>query len=119
MFSVMLILIIIIASLLILVVLLQPGKGDMLAGLGGGVTGNLTSMFGSRKTMDLLMKITIGFAITILILTIATNKFFVGQGENTPKPVIEGVELPPSAPPVGQSPMPQIPQQNNQNNQKN
>jgi preprotein translocase subunit SecG len=115
MFSVMLILLIIVAVLLIIVVLLQPGKGDMLAGLGGGLTNNLTSMFGSRKTMDLLMKITIGFAITILVLTIITNKFFVGQGQNTPKPLIEGVELPSSTPPAGGIPqLPQNPQQNDQ-----
>lgn len=113
MFYVMIILLIILASLLILVVLLQPGKGDMLAGLGSGLQGNLSSMFGSRRTMDLLMKITIGFAVAILVLTITTNKFFVGQAENMPKPIIEGTELPPAAPPAGTMPLPTLPQQNN------
>lgn len=113
MFTVMAILIMIVAGLLILVVLLQPGKGDMLAGLGGGLQSNLTSMFGSRRTMDLLMKITIGFAITLLVLTVATNKFFVGSSENAPKPLIEGTELPPAAPPVGTMPIPNTPQPNN------
>lgn len=114
----MAVLLIIISSLLILVVLLQPGKGDMLAGIGGGLQSNLTSMFGTRRTMDLLMKITIGLAIAILVLTVVTNKFFVGQNENAPKPIIEGTELPPAAPPVGNMPVPPAPQQNNQQQNK-
>lgn len=118
MFTVMAILLMIISGLLILVILLQPGKGDMLAGIGGGLQSNLTSMFGSRRTMDLLMKITIGLAIAILVLTIATNKFFVGHSENVPKPMIEGTELPPAAPPVGTMPIPNVPQQGNQEQKK-
>jgi protein translocase SecG subunit len=109
MFSVMAILIIIASALLIMVVLLQPGKGDMLAGLGGGLTNNLTSMFGSRRTMDLLVKITIGLAVTILVFTLVTNKFFVGQNQDVPKPLIEGTQLPPSAPPAGTPSIPQMP----------
>jgi protein translocase SecG subunit len=107
MFSVMAILIIISAGLLILAVLMQPGKGDMLSGL-GGMTNNLTSMFGSRRAMDLLMKITIGLAVTILVFTIITNKFFVGQDQEIVKPLIEGTQLPPSAPPAGTPAVPQM-----------
>lgn len=109
MFSVMAILIIIASALLILVVLLQPGKGDMLAGLGGGLANNLSSMFGSRRAMDLLMKITIGLAAAILVFTLLTNKFFVGQNQDVPKPLIEGTQLPPSAPPAGTPAVPQMP----------
>ena len=53
------ILMIIISVLLILVVLIQPGKGDMVAGM-GTIGGSITSMFGSRQAMNLLTKITIG-----------------------------------------------------------
>ena len=114
----MAILLIIISGLLIIVVLLQPGKGDMLAGIGGGLQSNLTSMFGTRRTMDLLMKITIGLAIAILVLTIATNKFFVSHNENVPKPIIEGTELPPAAPPVKNMPIPPTPTTPQQGNQE-
>jgi protein translocase SecG subunit len=109
MFYLMAILIIIASALLILVVLLQPGKGDMLAGLGGGLTNNLTSMFGSRRAMDLLTKVTIGLAVAILVFTLLTNKFFVGQSINVDKPLIEGTQLPPSAPPAGTPSVPQMP----------
>lgn len=109
MFSVMAILIILASSLLILVVLLQPGKGDMLSGLGGGLSSNLSTMFGSRRAMDLLTKITIGLAVTIMVFTLLTNKFFVGHNQEVAKPLIEGTQLPPSAPPAGTPAMPQMP----------
>ncbi|OGU59262.1 MAG: preprotein translocase subunit SecG [Ignavibacteria bacterium GWF2_33_9] len=100
MFYILAILIIIASVLMIFVVLLQPGQGDMLAGLGGGLSNNLTSMFGSRKAMNFLTKITIGLAITILVLTLVTNKFFVTQELTIERPLIEGTQLPPSAPPA-------------------
>lgn len=108
MYTILIILIILAAILLIAVVLMQPGKGDMLAGM-GGLTSSFTSMLGSKQTLDLLQKITIGLAVAILVFSIVTNKFFVSQQQNAPKPLIEGTQLPPSAPPVGQQPMPPLP----------
>ncbi|HPD33624.1 MAG TPA: preprotein translocase subunit SecG [Bacteroidota bacterium] len=108
MYTVLLILGIIASILLIAVVLMQPGKGDMLTGM-GNLTSSFTSMFGSRQTLDLLQKITIGLAIAILVFTIITNKFFVSQQQTVPKPFIEGTQLPPSAPPVGQPQIPTLP----------
>lgn len=102
---------IILSVLLILVVLLQPGKGDMLSGGLGGLGGTFTSMFGTRRAMDLMMKLTIGFATAIFVLALLTNMFFVGGEESIEKPVTEGVEVPvqqqqipvtPSAPPPQQ-----------------
>ncbi|MGE5480524.1 MAG: preprotein translocase subunit SecG [Chloroflexota bacterium] len=90
------IILIIIAILLIGVVLLQPGKGDMMTGM-GGLTNTFSSMFGTRRATDILSKTTIGLALAILLISLLTNLFFVGGGETAPKPVTEGVELP-SAP---------------------
>lgn len=106
------IIMIILSVLLMLVILLQPGKGDMLAGGLGGLGGTFTSMFGSRRAMDLMMKLTIGLAAAIFILSIITNVFFIHTDEGVLKPVTEGVEVPvqqqqqvpvqPSAPPPQQ-----------------
>jgi preprotein translocase subunit SecG len=50
---------------LILFVLLQPGKGDATAVLGGGVN---SAAFGPRGTQTVLAKITIGAAITFFLI---------------------------------------------------
>jgi preprotein translocase subunit SecG len=63
------VLIVIIAILLILVVLTQNPKG-------GGVsqfTGGSTQLMGVKKTGDLLEKLTWGFAIALIVLTVTTN----------------------------------------------
>ena len=65
------------AIILIGAVLIQPGKADMASGM-TGIGGQLGSMFGSRRTADTLTKITIGIAGAILLLSIVTNKFFLG-----------------------------------------
>ena len=104
MFTLMAIILIIVAVLLIDVILVQPGKGDMISGL-GGLSGTFSSMFGSRRTMDLLQKATISFAAIILFLTLITNIFFVGHKESIVKPVTEGQALPIQSTPVpGQQP---------------
>ncbi len=83
----------ILGILLIIVVLLQPGKGDMISGM-GGLGGQFSSMLGTRRAMDLLTKITIGFAATIMVLSLVTNLFFVGEGEDIQRPAVEGAEVP-------------------------
>ena len=101
----MAIILILLSFLLIAVILVQPGKGDMISGL-GGLSGSFTSMFGSRRAMDMLSKATIYFAAAILVITLLTNIFFVGPKESVVKPVTEGQSVPvQTAPPVpGQQP---------------
>lgn len=111
MFSVLAIIMIILAVLLILVVLLQPGKGDMIAGM-GGLGGTFSSMLGSRRTLDLLSKITVGLAAAILILALVTNKFFVSNEQSVVRPITEGVSVPQSVPTSPVQPMIPLPEQN-------
>ncbi len=91
------VLMLILSILLIAVVLLQPGKGDMISGM-SGLGGQFSNMLGSRRATDVLSKITIGLATSILILSVVTNKFFVGGGQDGPRPVTEGVVMPKSVP---------------------
>ena len=94
MYTFLIVLIAIIAVLLIFVVLIQPGKGDMVTGM-GTIGGSITSMFGSRKASDLLSKTTIGLAIALIFFVLVTNKFFVGnKSTEAVKPITEGIEVP-------------------------
>lgn len=95
MYTVFVILTSLLAVLLIAVVLIQPGKGDMAAGF-GGVGMGLGSMFGNRRATDLLTKITIGLAASILLLSVVSNKFFTNTTAEEVNPVTQGVT--PSAP---------------------
>lgn len=100
MYTFLLILMIIIAILLIIVVLVQPGKGDMVTGM-GTIGTSITSMFGSRRAADMLTKITIGLAVSLMLLVIVTNKFFVGNHSvEATKAITEGVALPTKSNPV-------------------
>ncbi|MDQ1265525.1 MAG: preprotein translocase subunit SecG [Bacteroidota bacterium] len=105
------VIIIILSILLTILVLLQPGKGDIASSL-GGLTGQFSSVLGSRKTADMLTKLTIGFAAAIMVLSIFANLFFVGSDSEKIKTVIEGMELPATpASPLQQSPKAAPPQQ--------
>lgn len=86
---------IILSVLLILVVLVQPGKGDMISGM-GSLGGSFSSVLGSRKAMDFLTRTTIILASLIMVLSLLTNKFFIGQTEMIQKPAVEGTALPPT-----------------------
>lgn len=103
MLSLMIIIMIILSVLLIIAVLIQPGKGDMVSGL-GSIGGTFTSMFGSRRAMDKLVKFTIGLSIGIILLSLITNKFFVNHETEGPKAVTEGVEVPSTVPPMSNMP---------------
>lgn len=70
---------ILISILLVAAVLIQPGKGDLGASFGGGIGGQFGSMFGTRRTADFLTKFTIGLAMSIMILSVLANKFFVSD----------------------------------------
>ena len=98
MFVFMCIILVLAGILLVAAVLIQPGKGAGLSGF-GGATGQLSYMFGARRTSDFLQKFTIGLALGILLLSVITNKFFltpatavVGTEERTP--ITTGVAKP-------------------------
>lgn len=71
MYGVIVTLIVIVAVLLILVVLAQNPKGGGLSSQFGG--SGTTQLMGVKKTGDLLEKLTWGFAIALLILSVSTN----------------------------------------------
>ena len=71
-------LIIFVAILLILVILAQNSKGGGLTSQFGG--SGASNMIGIKKTSDLLEKITWGLAITMMLLTLASNIQFGRPG---------------------------------------
>jgi len=110
MFSVLAIIIIIGAILIIVAVLLQPGKGDLTATF-GGLSAQFGAVFGMQRANDLLAKITKVIAAIILILVIASNKFFIHTEQVAQqKPVTQGAEIPQQQGPLKPPPVP-LPQQ--------
>ncbi len=77
MYALIISIIIILAVLLILVILAQNPKGG---GLSSQFTGGGSQLMGVKRTTDLLEKLTWGFAIAILALSISVNLFLPGQG---------------------------------------
>lgn len=71
MFKLLIILAIIVAILLILIVLVQNSKGGGLSSQFGGA--GATQVIGAKKTTDLLEKVTWGFALTLLALSLASG----------------------------------------------
>ncbi|WP_237390439.1 preprotein translocase subunit SecG [Fulvivirga sediminis] len=60
--------------MLVLIILAQDSKGGGLTSQFGGA--GASNMIGVKKTGDLLEKLTWGFAIAIIVLTLATNFLF-------------------------------------------
>ena len=71
MYGVIVTLIVIVAVLLILVVLAQNPKGGGLSSQFGG--SGTSQLMGVKKTGDLLEKLTWGFAVALLVLSVSTN----------------------------------------------
>ena len=71
MYEIIVTLILLVAVLLILVVLAQNPKGGGLSSQFGG--SGTTQLMGVKKTGDLLEKLTWGFAIALLVLSVSTN----------------------------------------------
>lgn len=104
---------ILISILLVAAVLIQPGKGDLGASFGGGIGGQFGSMFGTRRTADFLTKFTIGLAMSIMILSVLANKFFVSDLTTEVggrAPATQGAQIPTSMP-TQQAPAQQAPAQ--------
>ena len=76
MFPFVIMLIVFVALLLVLVILAQNSKGGGLSSQFGG--SGATQLMGVKKTGDLLEKLTWGFAITLIVLTLST-KFIIPQ----------------------------------------
>ncbi|MFY0687337.1 MAG: preprotein translocase subunit SecG [Cyclobacteriaceae bacterium] len=79
-----------IAVLLILVVLAQNPKGGGLSSQFGG--SGASQVMGVKKTGDLLEKLTWGFAIAILTLSIASNFFIEEPQDFVNSPNIENAQ---------------------------
>lgn len=72
------VLILIIAVLLVLVVLAQNSKGGGLSSQFGG--SGASNIIGVKKTSDLLERLTWGFAIAVLVLSVTVNILMDGPG---------------------------------------
>jgi preprotein translocase subunit SecG len=110
MLTLLMILSIIVAIFLIILVLLQPGKGDMSAAM-GGFSSQMGSVFGMQKSANILAVVTKVLAGIILVIILATNKFFIsntGSSEPIKKVITEGQNINMTAPPQmpGKAPAP-------------
>lgn len=117
--TLLIILCIVAAVLLILAVLVQPGKADMIAGM-GGFGGQFSNVFGHRQSRNILQNLTIGLLAFILLASIAVNTVLkpdVGTQESS---ALRGADVPvtPAGPvqgaPTQQQTSPAQPQQQQQ-----
>lgn len=70
----------VISVLLVLVVLAQNAKGGGLSSQFGG--SGASNLIGVKKTGDLLERLTWGFAIALLVLSLMTNLVMPGGGDD-------------------------------------
>ncbi|MBV6644583.1 MAG: preprotein translocase subunit SecG [Cyclobacteriaceae bacterium] len=90
MYAILVSVIILIAVLLILVVLAQNPKGGGLSSQFGG--SGAAQVMGVKKTGDLLERLTWGFAISILALTLSTKLFIEDTVDVIESPNIENAQ---------------------------
>ncbi len=83
-------LIIVVAVLLTLIILAQNPKGGGLSSQFGG-SGSSSQMMGVKRTTDLLEKITWGFAIALVVLSLSSS-FLIGTATQTGGIVSPNVE---------------------------
>jgi len=81
------VLILILAVLLVLVVLAQNSKGGGLSSQFGG--SGASNIIGVKKTSDLLERLTWGFAIAILALSVAVNIIMEKPGSEIDSPNLD------------------------------
>ncbi|HCN04487.1 MAG TPA: preprotein translocase subunit SecG [Bacteroidetes bacterium] len=100
--TLLIVLCIVAAVLLILAVLVQPGKADMIAGM-GGFGGQFSNVFGHRQSRNILQNLTIGLLAFILLASIAVNTVFKTEVSTEGTSAIRGadVTLPPAGPGQG------------------
>jgi preprotein translocase subunit SecG len=96
-YTLFIVLAIISAVLLVLVVLAQNSKGGGLSGQFGG--SSASNIIGVKKTGDLLERLTWGFAIAIMVFSLATN-FTTPNSSVVQDEILEKAKEQQSAPPV-------------------
>ena len=87
MFNLLLVVEIIISILLIIVVLMQSSKGGGLAGSLGG--SSMGTVFGVRRTADMLGKMTTWLAAIVILLCLVINILFLPGKSTTSESVIQ------------------------------
>ncbi len=85
-YSLLIILSVLIAIVLIIAVLMQSSKGGGLSGIAGG--SGMGTMFGARRTADILSKVTWWLGGLLVVLALVINLFLVhpdskGQGSES------------------------------------
>ena len=100
--------IIFVCVLLVLIVLAQNSKGGGLSGQFGGA--GASQLMGVKRTGDLLEKLTWGFAITLVILTLGTH-MILDRGDITATNRSVNQERAQQAPSAPQPAAPALPQQ--------
>jgi preprotein translocase subunit SecG len=85
--EVVIVLILIIAVLLVLVVLAQNSKGGGLSSQFGGA--GASNIIGVKKTSDLLERLTWGFAIAVLALSVVVNIIMEKPGSEIESPNLD------------------------------
>jgi preprotein translocase subunit SecG len=98
MYTLIVALIILFSVLLVLVILAQNSKGGGLSSQFGG--SSASNIIGVKKTGDLLEKLTWGFIVVIMALTLTTNFVDSSQGSGT-NDILEraGEQAPANIPP--------------------
>ena len=98
MYTLVIALIILFAVLLVLVILAQNSKGGGLTSQFGG--SSASNIMGVKKTGDLLEKLTWGFIIAIMVLSLSTNFITPKRGGSTNEILDRaGEQAPVTAPP--------------------
>ncbi len=113
MYTLLMILCIIMAILLILAVLIQPGKADMIAGM-GGFGGQMSNLFGHRQSRSLLQNITMALTAGLMLTAIVINKTALPEPISGVRGSVLDNAVPselPAAAPMQQQPQQQPPQQ--------
>jgi len=97
--------------LLILTVLIQPGKAEMISGM-GGFGGQMSNFLGVRQSRNFLQNLTVGLLAGIMLMALLVNKVFLPESGVTERaPVTQGAQLPTSSAPGSPAPQAQPTQQ--------
>ena len=83
--------------LLILVVLIQPGKAEMISGM-GGLGGQAMNLFGVRQSRNFLQNLTVGLTAAIMVFALLVNRIFLDSESAERAPVTQGQQRPAASP---------------------
>lgn len=110
--EIILIILLVFASLLLIgAVLIQPGKGDMLSGM-GGVSTQFNSALGTKNATNFLSKSTWGLAAFLVVGTIIVNLMYSGSNtsvKQVEKSATENVKTNFTPAPVSTTPFQETP----------